>query len=162
MKKKASSGLAAFLKRLIDDDAEELQEIKDEVYKTYHIIFSAYQFYAAISKGNSLQVGQNLFSDFLSDCKIPDNGNCDAAVLTNIFVVVNVEDEDDDVGENDTNLDNCMMRFEFFESIIRIGIAKFMSLLNDASDSVSKLCADHIEPNLKTSARMFADDFRYH
>lgn len=61
----------------------------------------------------------------------------------NIFVAVNYEEESN-TSEASENADAAMMRFEFYEAIVRSSMGKFIasSLMSDASDATQTFIAE--------------------
>eukprot|EP00943_MAST-04B_sp_MAST-4B-sp1_P009198 g9198.t1 len=152
-----------------DDDGgkEELYEVRDVIWECYDIIMDAYEFYsvAGSSLSSCYTITLNSYSDFVADCKIPDNKSktCKRKDLDTIFIVANVE-EDKSSKVNKTNDDRALMRFEFLEVVIRIAVQKYLRSgdTDDVSDAVRMLCEQNIKPNLDDEAIHDSNQFRKH
>ena len=152
-----------------DDDGgkEELYEVRDVIWECYDTIMDAYEFYsvAGSSISSVYSITLNSYSDFVADCKIPDNKSktCKRKDLDTIFIVANVE-EDKSSKVNKANDDRALMRFEFLEVVIRIAVQKYLRSgdTDDVSDAVRMLCDKNIRPNLDDEAIHDSNQFRKH
>ena len=77
--------------------------------------------------------------------------------MQNIFVAVNYEEESNSI-EASENDDVAMMRFEFYEAVIRSSFGKYITsgLMSDASDAIEALISQvrqHNEPITQSSLR---------
>jgi len=138
-----------------DDAAAEIEEIKGELWEDFNTISACFDFYSACSSGDGFEIKLNAFSDFLDDCEIPDSGKnapCNQMVLDTIFKAVNYE-EDKKSDLSSVNDDHALMRMEFLEAAVRIGLAKYYPhKCTDPSEAINKLSVDNILPNLESAA----------
>jgi hypothetical protein len=85
------------------------------------------------------------FSIFSEICKFLDK-NVVLATIDRLFIAANVE-----IIANDENPDKELCRFEFFEILLRIAVAKYKdtSICASPSEALEKLLKENVFPNYK-------------
>lgn len=103
-----------------------MQKMESMVSKHYMTVISIFDFYANLGGNNPYQMSLNAFSSCLEECQIPDNespftkkSDCDT-----LFIVAKSGSVEKGSKLDKVKDDNCLLRFEFIEVLIRIGVAK--------------------------------------
>merc|ERR1712196_419675 len=103
--------------------------LKQAIFAHYESISDAFEFYSSRTSGqdSACDVKLNAFLDFAKDIKIFSKKQkaVNKTSLSQLFCEINVEDKQDEVAA-EANDDRALCRFEFFESIVRLSIAKFI------------------------------------
>eukprot|EP00873_Tetraselmis_striata_P003113 jgi/Tetstr1/423377/TSEL_014064.t1 len=147
--------------------AEELMEVKEALWNNLTIIRSAFYFYCMIGAS----VGESAFSmllnswtSFTQECQIAEpskSSPVSTSVLDTLFITVNFEDDkhSDESKEND---DLALMRFEWYEILVRVAVLKYGQAREtlDVSDAVQMLVERNMEPLLPPAAKEDPNVFR--
>lgn len=103
------------------DEKAVFQKLRSCLKEHYWMLCSAFLYYAATGSGDLFHLSLNSFTSFLDDCNIVDattkRSDCDT-----IFIVANFV-ADKKASEYVHNNEQALMRFEFFEALVRIGKA---------------------------------------
>mmetsp|Transcript_41878 Transcript_41878/g.125343 ORF Transcript_41878/g.125343 Transcript_41878/m.125343 type:complete len:890 (-) Transcript_41878:2379-5048(-) len=145
----------------------ELAEVRQELDNYKAALRSIFNYYCVTSgpmdSTSFLSMGLNTWLQFCNDTGITDNSQrgCSTADLSNVFIAVNFEEESGTV-ESDANDDDEMMRFEFYEGIVRAAFGKFIvpGIMDDASDAVARFIEDEIIARVPAKALIMANNFR--
>eukprot|EP00197_Chlamydomonas_leiostraca_P006667 CAMPEP_0202872372 /NCGR_PEP_ID=MMETSP1391-20130828/21055_1 /ASSEMBLY_ACC=CAM_ASM_000867 /TAXON_ID=1034604 /ORGANISM="Chlamydomonas leiostraca, Strain SAG 11-49" /LENGTH=76 /DNA_ID=CAMNT_0049553399 /DNA_START=1 /DNA_END=227 /DNA_ORIENTATION=- len=72
-------------------------------------------------------IGSNEWRAMLSDCNItdPDSKYTRPELLDTVFISTNYEEEGRSL-QSKVNIDDKLMRFEFYEALVRLGVAKYV------------------------------------
>lgn len=124
-KEKFTSMLAREAKTAKSDKEEKaiLKEIHAIIKGSYQKFVSAFVYYSSTGGGDPYHMSLNSFTSFLDDCEIPDHessaikrSDCDTIFIVANFIM------DKKAKENAVNNEQALMRFEFMEAIVRIGV----------------------------------------
>ena len=76
------------------------------------------------------------FSNFVSECKLVDGKNLQLSTIDRLFIATNFE-----VEQNSLNPDNALVRFEFYEILLRLVGARFKDpgITNTYAEGFEKL-----------------------
>ena len=145
---------------------EELNEVKEVIFKCFPTICASYSYFSLMGTGigeAAYSMSFNQWKSFVRDCEMEDQKvkGCRSADLDTMFVSSNFE-EDKKSEMNQENDDNSLMRFEFLEILVRVAIARYIQTkaLDDVSEAVEELCEKIILPNLCDEALVIPDEFR--
>ncbi|GMH33927.1 hypothetical protein BSKO_01761 [Bryopsis sp. KO-2023] len=145
------------------DDKTIIKEMHDVLKGCYQKFVSAFVYYASTGGGDPYHMTLNSFTSFLDDCEIPDHesqaikrSDCDTIFIVANFIM------DKKSKDNAVNNEQALMRFEFMEAIVRIGISKYIKSqeTDDICQSVQMLMDQNIYPNLPLPATIEPNDFR--
>jgi hypothetical protein len=171
--------LEAVAKRSGNKVSVEVQEVKDSIYKHYHTVQSAFEYYAACSVDeDGFTIQRSQFRQFLDDIRATEDDDppCGAtpsrAMLEDIFIRANIEKTDDgrpgspiagsQASANDTNDDCALVRYEFVECMVRASLTKYVDtgVTIDPSDALDFFCERCLTMRLPTPATHNRDFFR--
>lgn len=145
------------------DDKQMLNEVHDVLLEYYQLWFSAFMYFAAMGSNDPYHMPLNAYTTFLDESMIADSdsqfikrSDCDT-----IFIVCNFQ-PDKKSAEAAVNVENAMMRYEFLESLVRAGIAKYGKgqATDDVATAVRMLLEQNLDANMPPAARHRANDFR--
>ncbi|KAL6755443.1 hypothetical protein V8C86DRAFT_2677050 [Haematococcus lacustris] len=147
----------------------ELAEIRLEMSRFREQLRAIFLYYGSLSvKMNSedmLTITASTWLQFCSEAHVLDNTQrgCTSQDLQNVFIATNYE-EDKVSQESEANDDDAMMRFEFYEGLVRAAFGKFITtkLLDDASDAVASFMEKVVLPHVPPEALLVPDHFRVH
>ena len=162
-----SSRTKGFLKRegeKVGKDVETVvAELNDIFKQVWDDLYGAFMWYSLQGSGDPYCMQLNAFSQFTDDCKIPDSESekCKRSDLDTLFIVANFE-EDKNSALSKFNDDNSLMRFEFMDILIRMGIAKYGNgaLTEDPVEAFRELLDRNVFLHLGSEAIVKANDFR--
>ena len=162
-------------------ESTEIGEIKEVLCRHRDTLTRAFTYYASLgavaNRGDGFSVCLEEYEDFCKTCKLPDEkSSCSKAVdLVDIFHTTNEEEGTglvEDSEANAVNADRALMRFEWYQCIVRLAIAKYvhageagrrsqrMKRIADVSEALEMLLTHDIEPNLPPEAKVVQDAFR--
>ncbi|GMH40714.1 hypothetical protein BSKO_08618 [Bryopsis sp. KO-2023] len=166
-----------FRKKIMKSDAEVrrgLQSVDDEIEEVRQILFEnnrllrqTFVYYSSFTPGydsdSIFQMTLKPTIKFAQECRISDikSRSITPVDLVSIFVCANHE-EMEGTTEALNNSQQALVRFEFYEILVRLATAKYIysGKMNDSSDAVSRLVEMCIAPHLPAVARHNPDDFR--
>jgi len=115
-------------------------------------------------------IGLLEYHRLLRDAEITDQASraCRASDLDTIFVSTNIEERatgtlsSEQRTLNDLNVDRALMRFEFFQCLVRVAVAKYIKQRQcaDVSEALERLIDDDIRPHVPPEALHDGDAFR--
>jgi hypothetical protein len=171
--------LEAVAKKSGNKVSTEIEEVKDGLFKHYHTMQSAFEYYAAGCEGeDGFKIRLSQFREFLDDIKVceDDDPPCGATPSRNavedIFIRCNIEEHaeadptstaDDAINAaNDANDDNALVRYEFVECMVRLALTKYVEtgVTIDPSDALDFFCERCLTTRLPTPATHHRDFFR--
>jgi len=145
------------------DEATMLKEVHDVLLEYYQTWYSAFIYFAAGGSGDPYHMTLNSFTTYLDECQVadPESPSIKRSDCDTIFIVCNFQ-PDKKSHEAQVNVENALMRYEFLESIVRAGIAKYGKgvATDDVAEAVRMILAQNIAPNLTPAGRHVANDFR--
>ncbi|KAJ9515640.1 hypothetical protein QJQ45_021752 [Haematococcus lacustris] len=144
-------------------------QIRLEMSRFREQLRAIFLYYGSLSvKMNSedmLTITASTWLQFCSEAHVLDNTQrgCTSQDLQNVFIATNYE-EDKVSQESEANDDDAMMRFEFYEGLVRAAFGKFITtkLLDDASDAVASFMEKVVLPHVPPEALLVPDHFRVH
>jgi hypothetical protein len=159
----------------------EIGEIKEVLNKHREMLYRAFTYYAALGavdgRGDGYSVCLEEYELFCKSCKLADEKSswCKAVDLVDLFYTTN-EEEATGMAEqseaNAVNADKALMRFEWFQVIVRLAIAKYVKAqdgrrqrggvkrIADVSDALDALLTHDVAPNLPPEACVETMAFR--
>ncbi|KAK9816567.1 hypothetical protein WJX72_002063 [[Myrmecia] bisecta] len=145
------------------DDKAALKEVHDMLKKHFQMLYSCFVFYGCSGGSDTFHIGLNAFTAFLDDCKIPDpesqsvkRSDCDT-----VFIVANFQ-PDKKSPACLVNDEHALMRFEFLEAVVRLGIAKYgrSQETDNVAEAVATLIERNLMPSLPPGALIISNEFR--
>lgn len=107
--------------KAMNDDGSMKEELRKALKENYWTLCSAFLYYAATGSGDPFHLSLNSFTSFLDEASIVDattkRSDCDTIFIISNFV------PDKKAPENAVNNEQALMRFEFVEALVRIGMA---------------------------------------
>ena len=136
-------------------DLTELQKIKSYLSSNYRMLKEIYKYYSSISpQGEIWSIGQMAFTDLCNEAKIVDSAFRLSDLDFNMKGALYSETR------NSRSPPNALIRFQFMEILVRIGIDKYYrsGIVPCHSEAVIMLIETNIIPNLK---HIFSDKWRF-
>lgn len=107
--------------KAMNDDGSMMEELRKALKENYWTLCSAFLYYAATGSGDPFHLSLNSFTSFLDEASIVDattkRSDCDTIFIISNFV------PDKKAPENAVNNEQALMRFEFVEALVRIGMS---------------------------------------
>lgn len=151
--------------------AEEMNEIRDTLMEYRRVLYSCYEFYCCAEEicHDGYAMGLSAFFDFVRDIGVIDEDSLylSAGKLESVFLATNIEDKAGvaDIEQrtlNRANSDEALMRFEFFQCVVRIAISKYVrtKIVPDISDALNLFMEQDFLPKVPAAASHDSDHFR--
>ena len=162
-----SGRFKGFLKREGEKVGKDFDTVIAEILESFKSVwddlYGCFMWYSLQGSGDPYCMQLNSFAQFTDDCKIPDQESekCKRSDLDTLFIVANFE-EDKTSELSKFNDDNSLMRFEFMEILIRMGVAKYGlgQLTEDPAEAFQELLDRNVFMYLGSEAIVKANDFR--
>ncbi|KAK3238958.1 hypothetical protein CYMTET_51082 [Cymbomonas tetramitiformis] len=139
--------------------------VRDLLKTNYLQLDACFMYYSALGSGNVFSMQLNQYTDFLTDCQIPDadspkikRSDCDTLFITADFCEDKTTPEAQLMASN-----NALLRYEFLEVLVRIAVAKYGDGIEtcDVSEALTFLLERNIRPNVPLLASTPADAWRW-
>ena len=146
---------------------QELDEVREGVWRHHIIIYSAFDYYAALFADNDADGEPDIFAvsykgylSFVRDVNVVD-ANCPARLLDLIFKQVNVDLDAKAAGGLHT-----LDRNEWLEVVVRVTLLKYVQsgLINDISDAIYEFCSGlgrALPAQIRLNSNLFRSRFCY-
>eukprot|EP00210_Caulerpa_lentillifera_P000601 g582.t1 len=135
------------------DENQIIEDLRKVLKDNYWSLCSAFLYYAATGNGDPFHLSLNSYTSFLDEASIVDastkRSDCDTIFIISNFV------PDKKAPEHVVNNEQALMRFEFVEAIVRIGILRYYKNgeAGDLASAIELLFENNIKRSL--SAEMF-------
>ncbi len=146
---------------------ERTERVKAVLREYYDEMEGIFKYYSVAGNGDEMTMQFNEFSDFVTDCDLPDPDSkyCKRAHVDTLFKAANYEDKATDKEAalvNSLNDDTALTRFEFVEICVRVADAKFIKSAQSETlaDAIEALFERFIVPNVAPEALVDANEFR--
>ena len=135
----------------------EVKEVKEALWQHYKLIYGAYDYYSMLytddgggpEEPDTFNITFAAFMNFVEhngmvSKKIP------AGEFEVIWSIVNAKDKALNEAEDKHNKDKALNRQEFLQVLVRCAVNIYVNrkVVNDVSDSVSRLCSDNMTRNM--------------
>lgn len=144
------------------DDQTALKDLHKILRKHYVFITNIFTWFAAFGGGPFI-LGLNDFTSLLEQAQVPDPSSefCKKSDCDTVFIVANFV-QDKKSPEAQIANEHQMMKYEFIEALVRLGIAKYGKgqATADVAEALDMLMEKNFLPNFPDMAKIDTNTFR--